>query len=217
MKSSRNLKIGVTLLVIALTVGVFALVVWADGNGTNGTYGMRGGSSGNIESPRYGMQNKEVSNQIQNQDCEGCEDCVEGLGNGMGRRADAPDDDGDGIPNGQDKDYIPHDCEEECDGTCDSEPKGSGMRRNASDNENDGVSEYPAHINGMEMKTMTIAGIATLWEIDADELLEGIKNEFELTQEYNISNTTDDLRGEYRFSPYQIMEIAQRIKTASVE
>jgi ABC-type transporter Mla subunit MlaD len=29
MKSSRNLKVGVTLLVIALAVGVFALVVWA--------------------------------------------------------------------------------------------------------------------------------------------------------------------------------------------
>jgi hypothetical protein len=32
-----------------------------------------------------------------------------------------------------------------------------------------------------------------------------------------LSNTIDDLRGEYRFSPYQIMEIAERIKTASVE
>jgi len=27
----------------------------------------------------------------------------------------------------------------------------------------------------------------------------------------------NDLREEYRFSPYQIMEIAQEIKTASVE
>ena len=214
MKSSRNLKVGVTLLVIALAVGVFALVVWADGNGTNGTYGMRGGSSGNIESPRYGMQNKEVSNQIQNQDCEGCEDCVEGLGNGMGRRADAPDNDGDGIPNGQDEDYIPHDCDEECDGTCDSEPKGTGMRRNSPDN----ISGLQAHVSGMEMKTMTIADIAALWGIDAGELLEGIKNAFGLTQGYNISSSTiDDLRGEYRFSPYQIMEIAERIKTASVE
>jgi len=34
---------------------------------------------------------------------------------------------------------------------------------------------------------------------------------------YTFSNTIDDLRGEYRFSPYQIMEIAERIKTASVE
>jgi len=209
MKSSRNLKVGVTLLVIALAVGVFALVVWADGNGT---YGMRGGSSGNIESPRYGMQNKEVSNQMQNQDCEGCEDCVEGQGNGMDRKANAPDDDEDGIPNGQDSDYESI-CDDECDGTCDSEPKGSGMRRNSSDN----ITGLQAHVSGMEMKTMTIADIATFRGIDADELLEGIKNEFELTQMYNIGSTIDDLRGEYRFSPHQIMEIAQRIKTASVE
>jgi len=197
MKSSRNLKVGVTLLVIALAIGVFALVVWADGNGT---YEMRGGSSGDVATPRYGMQNKEFSDQ------------VEGLGNGMGRRANAPDDDGDGIPNGQDEDYV-SECDDECDGTCDGEPKGSGMRRNSSDN----ISGLQAHVSGMEMKTMTIANIATLWGIDAGKLLDGIQNEFKLNQSYTLTNTLDDLRGEYRFSPYQIMEIAERIKTASVE
>ncbi len=197
MKSSRNLKVGVTLLVIALAVGVFALVVWADGNGM---YGMRGGSSVDGATPRYGMQDKEFSNQ------------VEGLGNGMGRSVNAPDDDGDGIPNGQDEDYVTE-CDDECDGTCDSEAKGSGMRRNSSDN----ISGLQAHVSGMEMKTMTIAEIAALWGIDAGKLLEGIKNEFGLTQQYSVNNTIVDLRGEYRFSPYQIMEIAQRIKTASVE
>ena len=201
MKSSRNLKVGVTLLVIALAAGVFALVVWADGNGMYGTYGMRGRSSGNIESPRYSMQSKEFSKQ------------VEGLGNGMGRRANAPDDDGDGIPNGQDSDYIPHDCDDECDGTCDSEPKGSGMGRNSSDN----ISGLQTHVSGMEMKTMTIADIATLWGIDAGKLLDGIQNEFELSQQYSVNSTIDGLRGEYRFSPYQIMEIAERIKAALVE
>jgi len=206
MKSSRIFKGGTILLVIALAVGVFALVVWADGNGM---YGMRGGLSGNIESPRYGMQNKGTSNQEQNQNCE---DCVGYLSNGIGNRNNAPDDDGDGIPNGQDSDYESI-CDEECDGTCDGEAKGNGMRRNSSDN----ITGLQAHVSGIEMKTMTIADIAALWGIDAGELLEEIKNEFELTQEYNISNTTDDLRGEYRFSPYQIMEIAQRIKTASVE
>ena len=208
MKSSRNLKVGVTLLVAALAIGVFALVVWADGNGT---YGMRGGSSGNIESPRYGMQNKGASNQEQNQDCE---DCVEGQRNGMDRKANAPDDDGDGIPNGQDADYIQHDCDDECDGTCDSEPKGNGMRRNSSDN----VSGLQAHVSGMEMKTMTITDIANIWGIDGDNFLAEMTEEFNLQQgKYTTDNTIDDLRGEYRFSPYQIMEIAQRIKTASVE
>jgi len=194
MESSRNLKVGVILLVIALAVGVFALVVWADGNGT---YGMRGGSSGNIESPRYGMQDKEFSNQ------------TEGLGNEMSRKGNAPDDNGDGIPNGQDPSYVTE-CDDECDGTCDSEPKGSGMRRNSPDN----ITGLQTHVSGMEMKTMTIADIAALWGVDAGELLEGIKNEFELTQMFDMGSSIDDLRGEYRFSPYQIMEIAQRIKTA---
>jgi len=200
MKSSRNLKVGVTLLVIALAVGVFALVVWADGNGMYGTYGMRGRSGGDFASPRYGMHDKEFSNQ------------VEGLGNGMGRKAEAPDHDGDGIPNGQDKDYV-SECDDECDGTCDSEPKGSGMRRNSSDN----ISGLQIHVSGMEMKTMTIADIATLWGIDAGKLLDGIQNEFELSQQYSVNSTIDGIRGEYRFSPYQIMEIAERIKAALVE
>jgi len=201
MKSSRNLKVGVTLLVIALAVGVFALVVWADGNGMYGTYGMRGRSGGDFATPRYGMHDKEFFNQ------------VEGLGNGMGRKAEAPDDDGDGIPNGYDDDYKQHDCDEECDGTCDSDPKGSGMRRNSSDN----ISGLQTHVSGMEMKTMTIADIATLWGIDAGKLLDGIQNEFELSQQYSVNSTIDGLRGEYRFSPYQIMEIAERIKAAPVE
>ena len=200
MKSSRNLKVGVILLVISLAVGVFALVVWADGNGMYGTYGMRGRSGGDFATPRYGMQDKEFFNQ------------VESLGNGMGRRAAAPDHDGDGIPNGQDKDYV-SECDEECDGTCDSEPKGSGMRRNSSDN----ITGLQAHVSGMEMKTMTIADIAALWGIDGYSFLAEMTKEFNLQQEYTSDNTIDDLRGEYRFSPYQIMEIAERIKASLVE
>jgi len=193
MKSSRIFKGGMILLVVALVVGVFALIVWADGNGT---YGVGRESSGNIETPRYGMPNKEVSNQ------------AKGLGNEMSRRAATPDHDGDGIPNGQDEDYV-SECDDECDGTCDSEDKGNGMRRNSSDN----LTGLQAHVSGMKMKTMTIAEIAALWGVDAVKLLEGIQNEFELTQEYNINNTINDLRGEFRFSPYQIIEIAEKIKT----
>jgi len=208
MKSSRNLKVGVTLLVAALAIGVFALVVWADGNET---CGMGRGLNVNNESPRYGMQDKGASNQGQTQDCE---DCVGYLNNGMGNRNNSPDDDGDGIPNGQDADYVHNDCDEECDGTCDSEPKGNGMGRNSSDN----VSGLQSHVSGMEMKTMTIADIANLWGIDGDSFLAEMTKEFNLQQkEYTTDNTIDDLRGEYRFSPYQIMEIAERIKTAPVE
>ena len=193
MKSTRIFKVGTILMVIALAVGIFAALALADGNGLKG---------------------KGNSNQGQNQNCE---DCTvgpnNGINTGMGNSEDAPDEDGDGIPNGQDPDYTLHDCDEECDGTCDGVPQGSGMRRNSTDN----ISGLQAHVSGMEMKTMTIAKIANLWGVDAGQLLEEIKNEFKLTQEYSINNTIDDLRGEYRFSPYQIMEIAERINTASVE
>ena len=193
MKSTRIFKVGTILLVLALAVGIFAALALADGNGLKG---------------------KGNSNQGQNQNCE---DCIgssnNGMNAGMGNSKDAPDDDGDGIPNGQDSDYTPHECDGECDGTCDSEPKGSGMRRNSLRN----VSGLQIYINGMEMKTMTIAKIANLWGLDAKQLLEEIKNEFKLIKEYNINNTIDDLRGEYRFSPYRIMEVAEKIKAAPVE
>jgi hypothetical protein len=193
MKSSRNFKVGVILLVIILIVGIFAALALADSNGLKG---------------------KANSNQGQNQNCE---DCIgspnKGINTEMGNSKDAPDEDGDGIPNGQDPDYILHDCDEECDGTCDGVPQGNGWRRNSSNN----ISGLQAHVSGMEMKTMTIAKIANLWGVDANQLLEGIKNEFKLTQPYTFTNTIDDLRREYRFSPYRIMEIAERIKTASVE
>jgi len=127
----------------------------------------------------------------------------------------APDDDGDGIPNGQDPDYESV-CDE-CDGTCDSEPKGSGMRRNALGNENDGIIEYPVHINGRELKVMSIGELAQVWGIDSGLLLNELVKEFNLEQTYDIDNTIDDLRGEFRFSPYQIKEIAERIKTVPVE
>ncbi len=194
MKSSRIFKSGSILLIATLIVGVFALIVWANGNGTNG---VGKGSGGNIDAPRYGMQNTEVSNQ------------AKGLGNEMSNSATAPDDDGDGVPNGQDEDYV-SECDGECDGTCDSEPKGTGMRRNSSDN----PTGLQAHVSGMEMKTMTITELASFWGVDAGKLLEGIQNEFEFTNEYNIENTIDDLREEFRFSPYQIMEIAEKIKTS---
>lgn len=136
-----------------------------------------------------------------------------GINSGMGNSKNAPDEDGDGIPNGQDPDYLLHDCDEECDGTCDGVPQGNGLRRNSTDN----ISGLSVHLSGMQMKTMTIAKIANLWGIDAGQLLAEIQNDFKLTQEYNVNQTIGDLRGEYRFSPYQIMEIAERIKTTAVE
>ena len=195
MKSSRNLKVGVILLVIALAAGIFAALALADGNGLKG---------------------KGNSNQGQNQNCEDCTGSPNnGMNTGMGNREDAADDDGDGIPNGQDSDYILHDCDEECDGTCDGVPQGNGWGRNSLENKE--IAGNLINLNGRDLKTMSFEKLAQVWGVDANQLLEEIKNEFKLTQEYNISNTIDDLRGEYRFSPYQIMEIAERIKSASVE
>ena len=195
MKSSRNLKVGVILLVIILTAGIFTALALADGNGLKG---------------------KGNSNQGQNQNCEDCTGSPNnGMNTGMGNREDAADDDGDGIPNGQDSDYILHDCDEECDGTCDGVPQGNGWGRNSLENKE--IAGNLINLNGRDLKTMSFEKLAQVWGVDANQLLEEIKNEFKLTQEYNISNTIDDLRGEYRFSPYQIMEIAERIKSASVE
>jgi len=195
MKSSRNLKVGVILLVIALAAGIFAALALADGNGLKG---------------------KGNSNQGQNQNCEDCTGSLNnGINTGMGNRGDAPDNDGDGIPNGQDSDYILHDCDRECDGTCDGVPQGNGRGRNSLENRE--IAGNSINLNGRDLKTMSFEKLAQVWGVDANQLLEEIKNEFKLTQEYNISNTIDDLRGEYRFSPYQIMEIAERIKSASVE
>lgn len=195
MKSTRIFKIGTILMVMLLAVGIFAALALADGNGLRG--------KGNFK-------------QGQNQNYE---DCTEGPNNGintrMGNREDAPDDDGDGIPNGQDTDYILHDCDEECDGTCDGVSQGNGWGRNSL--ENGETTRGLNNISGRELKTMSFQKLAQVWGIDANQLLEGIKNEFKLTQEYNINNTIDDLRGEYRFSPYQVMEIAEKIRTASVE
>jgi hypothetical protein len=208
MKNSRISKGGIILLSLTLIVGMFSAIALADNNGTNG---MNGGLKGNINTPGYGMQNNRGNSfQEQNQNCEDCaENLNSEMNNGMSNRENAPDDDEDGIPNGQDSDYTQHDCDEECDGTCDSEPKGNGRGRNSSDN----ITGLQAHVSGIEMKTMTIADIATLWGIeDAEQLLTNIRNEFKLTQEYNTNNTIDDLRGEYRFLPYQIMELAEKLK-----
>ena len=65
MKSSRNLKVGVILLVIALTAGIFAALALADG---------------------IGLKGKGNSNQEQNQNCEDCTGSPNnGINTGMGQ------------------------------------------------------------------------------------------------------------------------------------
>jgi len=205
MKNSRFFKKGIILLSLIFLVGAFSAIALADNNKMNGE------SKGTINTPRYGMQNNNSLSQEQNLNCEDCtENLNNGMNTGMGNSENVPDDDNDGIPNGQDSDYAQHDCDEECDGSCDSEPKGSGRRRNYS--ENGETVEALAHLNGRELKEIKILDLAKLWGMDAELLLSELVGEFNLTEKYTVDNIIEDLRGEFRFSPFQINDLAEKIK-----
>jgi len=72
--------------------------------------------------------------------------------------------------------------------------------------------EFSVEIEGTELKKMRIMDIASLWNIKADDLLNEIVNKYNLENNYNINNSINDLRQEYKFSPSQIKEIAENIK-----
>jgi len=72
---------------------------------------------------------------------------------------------------------------------------------------------YSVEISGQELKTLTIDEIADLWVIDSDELLRRTIIEFDLQSNYSIKDTLEELRSEYKFSPSQIKDIAEEIKT----
>lgn len=74
---------------------------------------------------------------------------------------------------------------------------------------------YSVEIEGTEMKLLTIEEIANLWEIDANELLKGIVNEFDLEESYETSDILNTLRDEYKFSPALVKDIAEEIKTGN--
>jgi hypothetical protein len=71
---------------------------------------------------------------------------------------------------------------------------------------------YSVEISGQDMKKLTIKEIADLWEIDADELLNALIDEFSLQEDYSSSDTLDILRAEYRFSPSEAKAVAESIK-----
>ena len=204
MKSSRNFKVGLILLVMTLAIGIVAVIAFADNNVIKKGFG--GGNQG----INLSLQNKSKYSEKLAQNCGECDD--ECLSYGAGNQGPASDEDGDGIPNGQEDDYVLHDCNEECDGTCEGLPKGSGLRKNSLGNADDSGLEYSVHISGMELKAMRIIDIAKLWGIDGNILLNEIVKEFNLKQNYSVENTINDLRGEYRFSPFQIKDIAQKLK-----
>lgn len=92
---SNYKKAGVILLVVLLIAGIFAMMSFAKNTGYAG--GKNGFSKGDVN-------------------------VGPGSGNG-GYRQDAPDADGDGIPNGLDDDYV-SDCDCEC---CSADDDGDGI------------------------------------------------------------------------------------------
>ena len=76
--------------------------------------------------------------------------------------------------------------------------------------------EHSVEIEGSDMKFLTVQEVADLWEIDAEILLSGIVTEFDLKGNYTVNTVLEDMRDEYSFSPAQIKDMAEEIKTGSI-
>lgn len=72
--------------------------------------------------------------------------------------------------------------------------------------------DFSVEIKGSEMKELTISQIASMWEIDAQGLLDKLVAEFDLKDKYTIDSMLSDLRIESKFSPSLVKEIAESIK-----
>lgn len=88
-------------------------------------------------------------------------------------------------------------CEQECNQNCTGECDGCQVQ-----------------VSGAELRGMTINEIANLWEIDATTLLNKLIDTFDLKETYTINSTVNDLRLEYRFSPFEIKDMADQLKTS---
>ncbi len=82
-----------------------------------------------------------------------------------------------------------------------------------SDHEHD----HSVEISGSDMKQLTVQEVAELWEIDSDMLLQRIIQEFGLKGAYTVNSVLEDLREEYKFSPAQIKDLAEEIKTEGMQ
>jgi len=91
-------------------------------------------------------------------------------------------------------------CNQNCENNCNGECTGECAREGAQ-----------LKFNAATLKNMTIARIAELWKINADTLLTEIVKTFNLTGTYTTENTLNDLRAEYRFTPFQIKEIVESL------
>jgi len=74
--------------------------------------------------------------------------------------------------------------------------------------------EHSVEIEGRELKTLTVKKVANLWEIDPENLLSKIIEEFNFSGDYTVNTILEDMRNEYKFSPSIIKDIAESLKTA---
>jgi len=75
--------------------------------------------------------------------------------------------------------------------------------------------DHSVEIEGKEMRSLTVQEVADLWGIDSEILLSKITEEFSLEENYHTTSVLDDIREEYKFSPAQIKDFAEEIKTGN--
>ena len=83
------------------------------------------------------------------------------------------------------------------------------------EHEHDDEHDHSVEIEGSEMKSLTVQDVADLWEIDSEVLLSRIIAEFDLKGNYTVDTVLEDMREEYAFSPAQIKDMAEEIKTGN--
>lgn len=131
----------------------------------------------------------------------------------------------DDCPLGLENDEYPGECpryiDTDNDGICDhSQPApedrdpddAASSQTDTDQDQSSSTEDSYIEISGHDLKSMRIREIAELWEIDPQTLMTEIVKEFNLTEQYSIEDTLDNLREEYKFSPTQAKEIADRIK-----
>lgn len=79
----------------------------------------------------------------------------------------------------------------------------------------DELHDYSVEIEGSEMKSLTVQEVADVWDIDSQELLNRIVEEFNFTGDYTTETVLEDMRSEYKFSPAIIKDIAEEIKAGN--
>ncbi len=73
--------------------------------------------------------------------------------------------------------------------------------------------EYSVEISGNQLKVMSINEIAQLWEINANSLLQKLKENLLLVNDYTVNSTINELRAEMHFSPSLVKITAEELKT----